>query len=213
MGLLGSIVDYSNPIGWAGKAGQKAGLWDQSLGERAEGAVNSLTQDRGQNEFRDVNQSNFNLPGYEQSMGRHNALLDQLQAQAAGRGPSLADMQMQRGLQSALAQQQALAQSGRGNAAMAARQASINSGNIAQNLAGQGTMARLAEQRQGQQMLGGALQNQLALQQAQQAGTMGYEQQRGNNFYALTQTPTQAENKKNMLMDTLDYAAQAFGRK
>lgn len=212
MSFFGNVVDYATPIGWAGQGGKKLGLWDSTPGDlvdagvdKARGAVDKMTESRGDNEFRDVNRANFLLPGYAESMQRHNTLLDSMQKQALGQGPSLADMQMKRGLQSALAQQQALAASGRGNPAMAARQAAINSGNIAQNMAGQGAMARLAEQRQGQQMMGGALQNQLNLQQARMHGTMGYEAQRGNRFNALTQTPTQGENQKGMLMDALGF--------
>lgn len=179
------------------------------LKDKVTGGLDSATESRGQNEFRDVNRANFELPNYWEQSATYKDQVARLQQQANGQGPSLANMQMQRGLQGALAQQQALAQSGRGNAAMAARQAAINSGNISQNIAGQATMARLAEQRQGQQMLQGALAGQLNLSRSRMDGTMGYEQQRGNRFNSLTQTPTQGENKKNMLMDMLGYAAQA----
>lgn len=207
-----------------------------------------LAGNRGDNEFRDVNSDNFNLPGYQQGYDQRGqlanqmsqqgsgfrdqqaGLMGQLQQRANGQGPSMADMQMQRGLQGALAQQQALAASGRGNPAMAARQASMQSGNIASQMAGQGAMARAAEQQGAQGMLGqmlqgargqdinqqqvnnqgqlSALQQQLQLQQLQQNGRMGYEQQRGNRFNSLTQTPTPQEAGLGMLSSG---AAAAFG--
>jgi hypothetical protein len=207
------------------------------------GALGGIAGNRGENEFRTPNQSNFNLPGYQQGMNQRAGLADQygrqgsqfsgqqgmlagmLMQQARGQGPSLADMQMQRGMQQAQAQQQSMAASGRGNAALGARQAMQNTGNAAQQLAGQGAMARVAEQRQAQGLLGNvlqgargqdinqqqansqaqlqALQQQLQLQQLQQGGMMGYEQQRGNRFNSLTQVPTNQEQGIGMVSPLL----------
>jgi hypothetical protein len=142
---------------------------------------------RGENEFRDVNASNFWLPGYASGMNRRSRLADemarrqayqlgpaaqagqsafrgqqqdlfnQLRQRASGQGPSIADMQMQRGMQQATAQQQALAATGRGNSAMSARNASQNASGLSQQMAGQAAMARLQEQQQAQGMLGSML--------------------------------------------------------
>lgn len=175
----------------------------------SDGLLNNAldSMDRSKNEFRDVGKwDDYMLPGYGESMNRHNNLLNQLEQQAAGKGPSMADMQMQRGLQSALAQQQALAQSGRGNAAMAARQASINSGNIAQNLAGQGAMARLAEQRGAQSQLSQALQGQLNVQQAQQRGALAYNDARTQRFNSMLGVPTNGERVASAGRDLLGFA-------
>lgn len=157
--------------------------------------------DRSNNEFRDVNAQAFKLPEYQHMNDRQNRLNDMLEQQAMGQGPSLANMQMQRGLQSALAQQQAMAQSGRGNPAMAARQAAINSGNIAQNLAGQGAMARVAEQRSAQQALTGGLQGQLNINRAQQQGNQAYQDARTNRFNSMLNQPTNSERLVNMVSD------------
>ncbi len=187
-------------------------VWDgvKWVGGQVADGLDAATESRANNEFREIDQKNFDLPNYWEISGSYKDQVRRLQDQANGRGPSLANMQMQRGLQSALAQQQALAQSGRGNPAMAARQAAINSGNIAQNLAGQGTMARLAEQRQGQQMLQGALQGQVGLSQAKQRGMMGYEEQRGRNYATTSGVPTQGENVKGGIMDALELARKTF---
>jgi hypothetical protein len=85
-------------------------------------------------------------------------LMSLLMSRARGQGPSIADMQMQRGLDAGMAQQQSLAATGRGNAALASRQASQNASGMAQNMAGQGAMARLAEMQGAQQLAAGALQ-------------------------------------------------------
>lgn len=207
------------------------------------GALGGLAGNRGDNEFRDVNQRNFNLPGYQQGMqqrgqlanmygqqgsqfqGQQQGLASLLQAQARGTGPSVANMQMQSGLQQALAQQQALAASGRGNAAQAARQASMNSGNLTANIAGQGAIARMQEMQGAQGLLGNvlgqarsqdinqqqvnnnsqlsALQQQLQLQELQQRGQLEMERQRGNRFQGLTQTPTNQEQGIGMLSSAL----------
>lgn len=181
-GVLGGAANW---------LGEKTGL-----SEVGSNVMNGL--DRSNNQYKDIDQKNFGLPGYGTLTGQHGALIQQLQRQAAGRGPSMADMQMQRGLQGALAQQQALAQSGRGNAAMAGRQAAINSGNIAQNLAGQGAMARLAEQQGARQQLQGALAGQLNVQRSQQQGNMAYEDARTNRFGAMMGQPTNTEKLLNV---------------
>jgi hypothetical protein len=66
-------------------------------------------------------------------------------------------------------------------------------------------MARLAEQRQGQQMMQGALQGQLGVQQAQQQGMMGYEGARTNRYNSSLGIPTQSQNVYNMAKDGLSF--------
>lgn len=90
------------------------------------------------------------IGGYERAGGSDFAadqrwLLDQLRAQALGQGPSLAKEQLRLGADQNVAAQQALAATGRGNAAMAARQAAQNTANINQNMAGQAALAGIQE--------------------------------------------------------------------
>lgn len=85
-------------------------------------------------------------------------LVNQLQLQASGRGPSLAGMQAQQVAQQSLAQQQAMAAgAGPGNEAMAARQAAMNAGGTMQGLAQTSAQARMAEQINARQQLAGVL--------------------------------------------------------
>lgn len=170
-------------------------------------------EDKADNEFRDVNRAQLGLPGYDQSMQQHGRLISLLQDQAAGRGPSTADMQMNRGLQASLAQQSALAQTARGNPAMAQRQAAINSGNTASQITSQGVLNRLLEQRQGQQMLGGALAGQLDVQKAQQLGALEAERARTSRFGALLgQAPTPSLSDQ-LLSSGSSVAAAYYGNR
>jgi hypothetical protein len=98
--------------------------------------------------------------------------LNMLQQQAAGQGPSAAQVQLQQALSRNVANQQALAASARpGNTALAARMASQQAGALGGSLAGQGALARVQEQLGAQQQLGQALQtNQGAFLQGQGQG-------------------------------------------
>lgn len=97
---------------------------------------------------RGVNAIDPNAAGYNQQLAA------QLMAQAQGRGPSLAQMQLQQGTDQNLRQQAAMAASGR-SPGLASYQAMQNQGAAAQQMAGQSAQARLAEQYQAQQGLMG----------------------------------------------------------
>jgi len=90
----------------------------------------------------------------QQAQGLNSGLAAQLWAQAQGKGPSLAQMQLQQGTDQNLRQQAALAASGR-NPASASYNAMQNQAGAAQTMAGQSAMARLQEQYQAQQGLAG----------------------------------------------------------
>lgn len=81
-------------------------------------------------------------------------LVGQLQQQAAGQGPSVAQAQYAQAADRGLKQQLALAASQGGNPALAARQAAMGAANINQDLAGQAAVARMQEQQAAQQALG-----------------------------------------------------------
>ncbi len=177
------------------------------------GGFSGEEEKRDENEFRDVNSRHFALPGYDKSMSQHGRLVSALQNQAYGRGPSLADMQMNRGLQGALAQQQALAQSGRGNPAMAMRQAGINSGNVASQITSQGTLNRLLERRQGQEQLGSALAGQLDVQKLQQLGQIEAEKQRGQRFASILGQAPATSLSDQLLSGGASVAAAYYGNR
>lgn len=202
--------------------------------------------DRSNNEFRDVNQNNFQLPGFERLQGDTNAfqrdvnrrrdvaasnrfgrqqgfLGDMVMQRARGQGPSVADAQLQSANQQALAQQQALAATGRGgNAALRQRSAMSNAANTAAQLGSQSVAQRLQEQQAAQGLANNifgqargqdinvanlALQNrqlndqtQMGLlrqllnnSQAQQAGNIAFEGARTSRFGSMLGVPTQTE--------------------
>lgn len=85
---------------------------------------------------------------------QQNALIQQLQQQASGQGPSLAVQQYQAANQDAMSNQMAMS---RGRGAGAGRNAGIQMGQLGASLAGGSAMARTREQMGAQQNLQGAL--------------------------------------------------------
>lgn len=93
-----------------------------------------------------------------QTRGRNDALLDALNASAEGRGPSLAQQQLQQSTQQNIANSQSQLGSARGmNPALAARLILQNSATQNQNMAQQGATLRLQEQMAARQQLSEAL--------------------------------------------------------
>ncbi len=160
-----------------------------------------------------IDRANFQLPGAEQreaqlqsliqglqrqntpmanvdvnTAQRQQALLDTLGAQAAGQGPSMANTAARQASERAVANQQALLASGRGNQAGAARAAAQQAGAAQGSIAGNAAQARVQEQLGAQGALANALnayrgqnqqvnlanqQAQLQNQQLQQRGVQG----------------------------------------
>ena len=84
------------------------------------------------------------------------ALANSLQAQVAGTAPSVAQAQLQQGTDANIAQQRALAASGRGtNLGLAQKLAATNAAGAQQTAAGQAAIAKLQEQQTAQQLLSG----------------------------------------------------------
>lgn len=95
----------------------------------------------------------------EQAQQDNRQLIEQLQAQAAGTAPSLAEAQLRSASERNLAQQLAAAQSQQGGSAAAReRQLMQNQAASGRELAQDATVARLQEQQQAQQLLAGQLQ-------------------------------------------------------
>lgn len=82
------------------------------------------------------------------------ALISRLGALSRGEGPSAALQAMTQATDRNMAQQQSIAQSGRGNAALANIVAANNTNNFGQQAAQQGEIARIQEQNQANQLLG-----------------------------------------------------------
>ncbi len=126
----------------------------------------------------------------QQARDWQSGLIQQLQQQASGQGPSLAQMQLQKGTDQNISQAMALGQSQRG-----AGQAGMLKGiqgqqaGIAQGMANDAGMLRLQEQMQAQNMLG---QN-LSQMRGQDQGMAGMNMQ-NNQFNAHENTGTSLAN-------------------
>lgn len=84
-------------------------------------------------------------------------LIGRLEAMSKGQGPSLAAEQLRQATDRNMKQQASIAQSGRGNAALAGIQASNVSGQLGAQSASDSAVARIAEQQMALQQLGGAI--------------------------------------------------------
>ncbi len=104
----------------------------------------------------------------DQSRAYQNQLMQQLSAQAQGQGPSLAQMQMQRGQEANIAAQRANLNSTRGAPSpLAARAAAQNIAQTNLQTTQDAAMARLAEQQAAQQGLAGVASQARSQDQAQ----------------------------------------------
>lgn len=98
----------------------------------------------------------FNFGYQDQTRNAQMGLMQQLQAQANGQGPSLAQMQLQRGQESAMANAMAMGASQRGaNQAGALRNIGTQQAGIQQGLAADSAQLRMQEQMMAQQQLAG----------------------------------------------------------
>lgn len=84
-------------------------------------------------------------------------LVNRLEMLSRGQGPSLAAEQLRQATDRNMKQQSSIAQSGRGNAALAGIQASNASGALGAQAASDSAVARIAEQQMALQQLGGAI--------------------------------------------------------
>lgn len=84
-------------------------------------------------------------------------LVSRLEALSKGQGPSLAAEQLRQATDRNMSQQASIAQTGRGNAALAGIQASNMSGALGAQAASDSAAARIQEQQMAFQLLGGAI--------------------------------------------------------
>jgi len=161
--------------------------------------------------------------GYEQSQDwyrQQQELADMLRARAEGRGgPSLAELQMQRGLDATRAQMASAAASAEGvSPAIAMRNAMQQGATIGQQGVGQMAQLRAQEQLGAQQALGqllgqargqelqgqglagqlmqGFMQQGMSYEQAQQQAQMALEQMRGQQHMGMAQLKSQEEQAR-----------------
>lgn len=84
-------------------------------------------------------------------------LISRLEALSKGQGPSLAAEQLRQATDRNMKQQASIAQTGRGNAALAGITAAGNSAQLGQQAASDSAVARIAEQQMALSQLGGAI--------------------------------------------------------
>lgn len=175
---------------------------------------------RGENEFRGVDPggevgafANRGRIGFAGRGAQANQLVRQLQARAAGED-SLSAEQLRQGLQQNVAAQQSLAAGAAPqNQALAARTAAQQSAALGSGLSGQQALAGIQERQAAQDSLGGLLQGlrQQDLEAALRSQEL-LEQQRGQRFGALTNTPTRAEQLGGVLQGILQLGGLGGGR-
>jgi hypothetical protein len=214
------------------RTGKRAGYGESTdWGEKGRSALDQakeqfgeLTKSRADNEFRQVDptgsmsyvggQAGKFANASEQRFLDDAALRGQLQRQMSGE-QSLSAEQLRQGLGQNLAAQQSMAAGARGgNQAMAARTAAMNSANMGAGLSGQQAMAGIAERQAAAQGLTGLRGQDLQATlggRGQALDAFGQiEQQRGNRFDAMTQTPTSGERKAGMLSSAIGAAGAFF---
>lgn len=187
LGLFGGSSQRSMP----GYDARNADLWNQINSSQGRGGVQIGANERsaGGQEFRQGQQG----------------LISQLQAQAAGRGPSLAGMQAFAAADRGMAQQQSLAAGAApGNEALAARQAMQNSGGINANLAQTSAQARMAEQMNAQQQLGGVLGQARGMDIGNEQFNAGWTNNRNQNQAQMTMQQRQMNDAREQYLRNLE---------
>jgi hypothetical protein len=205
-------MGWKSTIGSALGGGIIPGLWEGLTGgvtSLAQG-LPGLLEGNARNEFRDVGQDNFRLPGGDEMRGHRGSLADMLMGRegpqmqgsdfradqrgladrlrARAEDPQMARMMLEQGIGSASRNQQAQAQTaGRGgNAALAARNAASATADLQSGLAGQSAMYGLQESDMANQLLGSVLQGARGQDQQFAATQAGLDlQSRGMNDQAM----------------------------
>lgn len=139
--------------GTNGQPGTRENLWNKINGSRQPGQL-TMNAQAGQTGA-GAQAGGPNGANQDQMRGMQMALIQQLQDQASGNGPSLAQMQLQKGTDQNMSQAMALgaSQRGAGSAGMLKGIQGQQAG-VAQGMAGDAAMLRLQEQMSARQALG-----------------------------------------------------------
>jgi hypothetical protein len=127
-------------------------------------------------------------------------LLQRLQQQAMGQGPSLAQMQANQALSQGRQQLESMAVTDRRNPALARRNAMLQGGMLSGRIQQQAMMGRVAEQQNAQQALAEAI-NQARMADLQRAQIV--EQARTARYNAMMGTPSSFERGSNVVSSIL----------
>lgn len=165
MPALALIPAAVSVIGGIASAAKGSGPGTGPQGNLGQDKQNWQNYDKQQ---QDVNAAQINTAGASPFVGAEKGLMGQLQGQAAGQGPSLAEAQLQKGQQANLAGALAAtaAQGGNQNPGVMQQNMLGRLADVNQDAAGQAAQARAGEQLSAQQQLG-ALSTQGASQQYQ----------------------------------------------
>lgn len=152
-----------------------------------------------------------------EARAQQQAFADALRAQAEGRGgPSAAEMQMQRGLDSSVQNAMAMAAAQRGNPMLAQRQAQMSAGQMSADVAGQSAQLRAQEQLAAQnlyaQQLAGMRGMDLQGQQMWSQRELGLTGLGQNQALSQAQLDQQAAlANQSAYQRAIDQAIQAYG--
>ncbi len=232
-----------NPLNKLGPLNPMPLLDPREAANQAKGFVQGLNRaDNAESgPYGGIDQANFQLPGAEQreaqyqelirglqaqrapqasndiyTAQRQQRLLDMLNTQAQGGGPSLANTAARQASERAVANQQALLASGRGNQAGAARAAAQQAGAAQGSIAGNAAQARVQEQLGAQSALANALnayrgQNQQIALANQRAQMQNQQLQQQGVQGLLAQSLQQAQTQQQGGSDFERNRTQRFG--
>jgi hypothetical protein len=216
MSWWSGVTDGYKKAGAFGALGGAVGL-----GGEVPDVIGGMTSDRTNNQWRDPNQANFNLPGFDQRNSQYQQGINGAQGRSAfqagengqfrGDQSQLAQMlmgaahgdnsvsqeQLRQAQMQNVGQQQAMAASAApGQQAMATRQAMANAARMGYGMAGQASLAGLQERQGAMSQLGNVLQGARGQdQQMSQFNTAQQAQNRGqNDQYGLGLMGLQQQN-------------------
>lgn len=138
---------------------------DQAYADKTRNTAQGRASQSYQQSFMDRNRMNQAGANLNNQAAGYNPLIDQLAQMSMGQGPSLANMQLQQGLNHNIASQYGMAAGTHGNPALASRLAAQNIAGLGQQTAFDSAQTRMQEQMN-------AIQNQIAARQGQ-SGTTG----------------------------------------
>lgn len=159
-GAIGGGMGGASMGGWGALAGAGlgglAGMFGSNPQEEHQARLQKMEQEYSRRDAPHVGAAQGDLSSFR---GNQQGLVSRLEALSQGKGPSLAQQQLQAAQDRNMRQQQAMAASVRGPSQSAAQfQAMNNAGMMGAQSAQDAASARIAEQQMALQQLGGALQ-------------------------------------------------------
>lgn len=167
-------------------------------------AANKMLLDKQRAALGAQQSTQMNTAQGDQARGVQSGLVNQLQQQASGQGPSLAAAQANQSADRGMAQQMAMAAGRGGNPALMQRQALMNNAAISQNAAANAVQGRMQEQMNAQ----GALANLSGQMRAQDIGQAGTQAQLDASHQQQVNDLTQRYLAMGLSVDQAQFQAQ-----